>query len=319
MVFSGEKEKVELRQGQLLLALRAAAEAGRKIMDIYRTDFNVAYKDDKSPVTDADRRANEAIEKLLPVSGLPILSEEGKDIPFEKRRRWKMFWLVDPLDGTKEFISRNGEFTVNIALIVNAVPELGVVFAPAKDVAYFGIAGQGAYRLDDAFSFFLRAGFMAGSETGSRAKTAKGHLADEPVKESAVERWPDHGLWKLLLASAVKLPLVPEGPGRYTVVGSRSHGGSELEKYIETLRAEHGEVVFRPAGSSLKICLVAEGSAHQYPRLGTTMEWDTAAGHAVALASGAGVCVFGRDTALAYNKSDLRNPWFMVERKREGN
>ncbi len=284
-------------------------------MDIYKTDFDVAYKHDKSPVTNADRRANEAIEQALSVSGLPLLSEEGKNIPYERRSCWDKFWLVDPLDGTKEFINRNGEFTVNIALIEKGVPDLGVVVAPAKDVAYFGIVGQGAYRLDNAISFFQKTGFWKESETGLQ-EDDPASFASPATNGRSVKQRPYLGLWKLFLDAANKLPLVSAEPDKYTVVGSRSHGGRELDNYIEALKRKYGQVVFRPAGSSLKICLVAEGSADQYPRLGTTMEWDTAAGHAVARAAGARVYQFDRNKPLCYNKIDLRNPWFKVERRK---
>ncbi len=282
-------DKVEFFKKMLLLALKASIVAGRKIMEVYRTELDINYKADNSPITIADENAHKSIEESLKHSGLPILSEEGKDIPYSVRSSWEMFWLVDPIDGTKEFISRNGEFTVNIALICNGQPELGVVFAPALDLVYFGLMFHGAYKMEEAFSFFTD------------------EILDELNGDS----------WELVSKSASRLPTMPEGPDGYTIVGSRSHGGRDLEDYLDLMRRCHGEVKFRPAGSSIKICLVAEGTAHQYPRLGPTMEWDTAAGHAIAAAAGAGLYEYQSDKSLVYNKKDLHNPWFIVERRQK--
>ncbi len=324
MTFTPWENSLECRPALLSTALSAAAKAGREIMEVYQTSFDVDYKLDRSPVTDADRRAHEAIAKVLAVSGLPILSEEGKDIPFEKRRSWKNFWMVDPLDGTKEFINRNGEFTVNIALVEDGIPVLGVVFAPERDIVYFGIQGHGAYKVEKAFDFFRKADFLEAGPGPAAVLPGGNQVFNRMVgKESPAERAEktaanEARLNALIEGSGSRLPIFPQGPERYTIVGSRSHGGREMEEYIGQIRRKYGDVVFLPAGSSLKICLVAEGSADLYPRLGTTMEWDTAAGHAVAVAAGAIVHEFDKDKPLLYNKADLRNPWFRVERKNSG-
>lgn len=260
----------------LLAAIRAVIDAGREILAVYETDFGVEKKSDDSPLTLADQRAHETIAKALKPLGLPLLSEEGRDIPFEERKQWPRFWLVDPLDGTKEFVRRNGEFTVNIALIEDNRPILGVVYVPVRDDLYFAANELGSFKLEQArqFTFTLEA----------------------------------------LPAAAVRLPLADQPQRVYTVVGSRSHATADLENYIDQLRATKGELDFVSAGSSLKFCLVAEGKADIYPRLGPTMEWDTAAGQVVAQCAGARIVHHETGRELSYNKESLLNPWFIVER-----
>ncbi|NTU42041.1 MAG: 3'(2'),5'-bisphosphate nucleotidase CysQ [Nitrospirales bacterium] len=263
---------IETLDVQKIVAI--AREAGAAIMEIYRRDYSVAYKDDKSPLTEADCAANgiivSGLQELYPE--IPILSEEGKTIPFEERRSWDWFWLVDPLDGTKEFIRKNGEFTVNIALIHRNEPVAGVVYAPALKVCYFARQGQGAYRQEDGA---------------------------QPVK-----------------LSMLNYPL-PEENLSLRVVASRSHMSDETRHFIDRAVQETGrraELV--SIGSSLKLCLVAEGTADIYPRLGPTMEWDTAAAHAIVLESGKKVFQYadsGYDGQLQYNKESLLNPWFVVK------
>ncbi|HSO17900.1 MAG TPA: 3'(2'),5'-bisphosphate nucleotidase CysQ [Desulfosarcina sp.] len=269
----------------LLTAVKSALAAGRAILGVYESDeFQVEQKADDSPLTLADRRAHAIIKTALADSGVPVLSEEGRDIPFAERRRWPRMWIVDPLDGTKEFIKRNGEFTVNIALAEAGAPTMGVVFVPVADCLYFADRDLGAYRIE------------AINRAGAEAVDAADNL--DPL----VER-------------AVRLP-VPRDPDRpFTIMGSRSHATPELEAYVEEMRRQHGTVDFISAGSSLKICRVAEGRADVYPRLGPTMEWDTAAGQAVAVAGGARVVRHDDGRPLAYNKENLLNPWFIVERK----
>jgi len=245
-------------------------------MEVYAQDFSVFTKEDNSPLTEADRQAHESIKALLAGTNLPLLSEEGKLTPFEERKSWETFWLVDPLDGTKEFVKRNGEFTVNIALIKNGTPVLGVVFVPVTGMLYFGEEGKG--------SFYL--------ELGSADST----MSPEEI-----------------IAQAKALPS-SQSVEVYTVVASRSHNTPETEEFINEKRQKHGEVNMISAGSSLKLCLVAEGKAHVYPRLAPTMEWDTAAGHAVAKFAGCKVYDFKTNTELQYNKENLLNPWFVVER-----
>jgi 3'(2'), 5'-bisphosphate nucleotidase len=236
-------------------------------MEIYERDFYIELKDDHSPLTEADKAANaiivEGLGKLRP--RLPILSEESSNDNMDDRRLWARYWLVDPLDGTKEFIKRNGEFTVNIALIEGHEPVLGVVYAPAHQRLYSGIASQGAW-----------------------LETAEGRR-------------------EIRVRSEAKPPI--------RVVGSRSHPSEALAAYLDRL----GEHEIRPMGSSLKICLVAEGEADIYPRLGPTSEWDTAAAHAILLGAG-GSMIEAEGEPLRYNlKEHLLNPHFLAfgDRKRD--
>ena len=238
-----------------------AQNAGDAIMEIYQKDFDVEFKEDESPVTTADIKSHEVIcaglEKLA--LGWPLLSEESAATPWEERKQWKRYWLIDPLDGTKEFIKKNGEFTVNIALIEDGVATLGVVYAPALDTTYMAAEGVGSFKEHD----------------GKKS-------------ELTLQRKPGKGLVR--------------------VVGSRSHSSPEFEEYIQ--RFETIEIVSK--GSSLKFCLVAEGAADIYPRLGLTSEWDTAAGQAVAEIAGARVTQID-GSPLQYNtKESLLNPFFIV-------
>ena len=264
----------------LSLAIRAALAAGQDIMKIYNDptqDFGIEWKADNSPLTLADKAAHHRIVGMLQETGLPILSEEGSHADYELRSQWVAFWMVDPLDGTKEFIKRNGEFTVNIALVLDKHPHVGVVYVPARRVIYFGDPLLGAYKVEDIVDW------------------------DEE------ERLPD------LLARAQRLPVErPEGRP-YTIVASRSHMSPETEEYIEEARKEYGKVELMSCGSSLKLCAVAEGVADAYPRYAPTMEWDTAAGHAVVACAGKWVLQAGTNEPLEYNKEDLHNPWFLVK------
>ena len=263
----------------LYMAIKAATDAGRVIMDIYndpKSDFEVERKADNSPLTKADKAAHRVITEILSSTTFPVLSEEGKDIPYAERSAWKEFWLVDPLDGTKEFIKRNGEFTVNIALIRLGVPVMGVIYVPVLRELYFSSDGIGAYKI----------------------VSAEGEAMPQSMEK--------------LLERAVRLPRKTERE-EIVVVASRSHQSAETTAYIDSLRGGGGrEVKLISSGSSRKICLVAEGCADVYPRFAPTMEWDTAAGHAIA--RGAGCDVFHTDgtTPLTYNKEDLHNPWFIV-------
>ncbi len=240
-----------------------ARQAGAAIMEIYARDFDIENKGDGSPLTEADLAAHALIcERLAELTPeLPILSEESRDIPYEERSQWNRYWLVDPLDGTKEFINRNGEFTVNIALIENGHPVLGVVYAPVMDILYTGCAGQATRQEQDTAGAAIRVRTFTGEQPG--------------------------------------------------LVASRSHAGPALATAIEGLQARFGEVDTVSMGSSFKLCLVAEGRADLYPRLGPTSEWDTAAAHAVVEAAGGRVTTLqGED--LCYNKKNLLNPWFLV-------
>ncbi|MDT0629607.1 3'(2'),5'-bisphosphate nucleotidase CysQ [Alteromonas sp. W364] len=246
-----------------------AVEAGEKIMQIYQQDFEIYDKSDSSPLTEADLAAHHHIvDGLQALAEIPILSEESANIPWDERKTWVRYWLVDPLDGTKEFIKKNGEFTVNIALIEYGEPTFGVVHAPAINKTYVGQVDSGAYC----------------EENGAKNEIkAKAHQTGDT--------------WK--------------------VVGSRSHQSPEINKILDGL---DGETELVAMGSSLKLCLVASGEAHLYPRVGPTSEWDTGAAHAVALAAGAKVTVLDPDnpmdpdaSPLRYNQKDsVLNPFFLV-------
>ena len=255
------------------LAIKAAIEASKDILTIYKSDdFEIESKEDNSPLTKADKAAHNIISSILQESKIPILSEEGKSIPYETRKYWNKLWIVDPIDGTKEFIKRNGEFTVNIALIENNKPVIGVILAPASGVLYFSEKIMGAFKSTTNLDYFN----------------------------------PEN-----LLAEALPLPLNHENKV-YTVVASRSHLSKETEAYVENLRTKHCEVKFISIGSSLKLCMVAEGKANCYPRFAPTMEWDTAAGQAICEAAGFQVLDFKTKKSMIYNREDLLNNWFIV-------
>jgi 3'(2'), 5'-bisphosphate nucleotidase len=272
----------------LVPAIRAAVRAGEPILEVYGGELQVEYKDDRSPLTLADTRSHAVIAAGLADTGIPVLSEEGRDIPFAERSRWRRLWVVDPLDGTKEFVKRLGEFTVNIALVEEGRPQLGAVFVPVTNRLYFGALGEGAFRLDDPQTI---AALRAPGPTG------------EPAEVLA-----------RLKAAATRLPLDTADHSPFVIVGSRSHATDELHAFVEEKRRELGAVEFISAGSSLKYCLVAEGAADVYPRLGPTMEWDTAAGQAVAEAAGARLVRWDTGEPMTYNKPDLLNPWHVVHR-----
>ncbi len=263
-------------------AIIAAMEAGREINEVYDGPHEIELKDDKSPLTIADRRSHNKIMDHLQHTKLQVLSEEGKSIPFEERKHWKQFWMVDPLDGTKEFIKHNGEFTVNIALIEDNIATLGVIYAPVIDVLYIGATWLPGLILQNAMETFLSL-----------------HNTDHFIDQ--------------LLASCSKMP-VNKTKRPYTIVASRSHLSPETETFIEQKRKEHGELQFISKGSSLKICLVAEGVADVYPRLAPTMEWDTAAGQAIAESTGCTFINYETKNRVTYNKENLLNPYFVTER-----
>ena len=247
--------------------LAATKRAGEVILEVYARDFEVEYKGDDSPLTEADKAGNAVLMEFLRGSyaEIPIISEENKAEDYAVRKDWKRFWLVDPLDGTKEFIKKNGEFTVNVALIEDGVPILGVVYRPTTETFHLGVVGEGAWRI-------------------------------EGDSETLLEKQPHYSSLE-----------------KVRVVASRSHLTPEVEQFVADLKQAGKEVEFLSAGSSLKLCLVAEGAADVYPRFGPTMEWDTGAAHAVALAAGRQVNNRETGQALAYNKENLLNPYFIVE------
>jgi 3'(2'), 5'-bisphosphate nucleotidase len=239
-----------------------AENAANEILEIYQSDFSVENKEDNSPLTEADMASHKIIiaglSNLTP--DIPILSEESTSISFETRRNWQRYWLVDPLDGTREFVKRNGEFTVNIALIENHQPVLGVVYVPVSRLCYFSSKGQGAY------------------------KQVNGEAAE-------------------------KIKTKPASGKTFTVAGSRSHGSEQQQNFFTAL-GDDVEII--AIGSSLKLCLVAEGKVDIYPRFGPTSEWDTAAAHAVVMEAG-GVVTDTKLKPLEYNrKESILNPHFLV-------
>lgn len=256
-------EKIDLKD-----VIHLAKEAGDAIMEIYKKDFTVEFKADESPLTEADQAAHNIIEAgLLALdkangTQIPILSEEGKHLPYEQRKHWDYFWLVDPLDGTKEFVKKNGEFTVNIALIHKDTPVLGVVYAPALGDVYFAKQGEGAFKNDQA----------------------------------------------LPITDATQQPV-------FNVVASRSHMSPETQDFIDAIVTNKPKELVS-IGSSLKLCMVAEGAASVYPRLAPTMEWDTGAAHAIVLEAGMSLEGYSPEKGYAphlYNKPNLLNDWFVVQ------
>ncbi|TQM50600.1 3'(2'),5'-bisphosphate nucleotidase [Arcticibacter tournemirensis] len=242
--------------------LSLAKEAGNAILDVYNgplQNFDITLKDDKSPLTMADRISHEIIlkglKKIKP--SFPVLSEEGSNIPYEVRKNWDYYWCVDPLDGTKEFISRNGEFTVNIALIHDGHPILGVIYIPVQDTLYYGEPETGSWKISNG--------------------------VPEQIKADS-------------------------GASAWISVGSRSHSSPEEEAFLSAFPIVNSV----SAGSSLKFCMIAEGKAHVYYRKGPTMEWDTAAGHAIATLAGAAMTT-PEGNPFKYNKPSLLNGSFLCK------
>lgn len=255
------------------IAINASLLAGKKILEVYTSnDFGVEEKDDLSPLTKADREAHLQISNILESTQIPILSEEGIHLDYSERALWKTFWLVDPLDGTKEFISRNDEFTVNIALIRENQPIAGVIYIPVSKELYVGIVGSGAWKIVN------------------------------PEPDCTVDQISQNG---------TKLPQKNKNT-EYTVAASRTHLDNETIAFIENLKKLHPELKIIRKGSSLKFCMIAEGTADIFPRFGTTMEWDSAAGHAIVKAAGKNVFHTDQQTEIRYNKENLRNPYFIA-------
>ncbi len=258
----------------LTTAIIAALEAGKTILEIYHSgDFDVEIKGDNSPLTKADKASHEVIMSYLTKSEIPVLSEEGKSIAYEERKNWNQLWIVDPIDGTKEFIKRNGEFTVNIALIENQKTFIGVIFVPVTGELYFSAIEMGAFKVEvDLENFDV----------------------------------------ETLISNGNKLPLQREDK-TFTVVASRSHMSPETETYVQEMKDIHGKVNLISKGSSLKLCMVAEGTANCYPRFAPTMEWDTAAGQAICEHAGFQVIDWKTKEDMLYNREELLNSWFLVK------
>jgi len=257
-------------------AIKAAVEAGAEIMKIYSGSFEVALKDDNSPLTIADENANAIINAHLLKTNIPIISEENKQTAYGIRKTWDTCWMVDPLDGTKEFIKRNGEFTVNISLIKNSKLVLGVIYVPVTKILFYAVVSE-----KKAYKLVL--------------KTP--HYPPENKTASLQELIP-------LKADSAEIK----------VVASRSHLNEETAAFMAHLEKQGKQVTAVSVGSSLKFCLVAEGKATIYPRFAPTMEWDTAAGHAICNAVGLKVMQANADMELQYNKEHLLNPYFIVRK-----
>jgi 3'(2'), 5'-bisphosphate nucleotidase len=256
-------------------AIQASIEAGIEIMKVYNTAFDVEIKGDDSPLTQADMNANSVIISYLERTEIPIISEENKQIDYSDRKDWNRCWIVDPLDGTKEFVKRNGEFTVNIALIEYGNPILGVIYVPVTRTLYFtGKNSMTSFRID------LSEETISTEQIYSNAKKIKSSDYNQEITK---------------------------------IIGSRSHLNEETKKFISEVEKQR-KVEIVSKGSSLKFCMVAEGEAHIYPRFAPTMEWDTAAGQAICEAVGVQVIDNSTQRPLLYNKENLLNPHFLVSK-----
>ncbi len=270
-MIDAEKEKI------YLLAIRAALQAGLEIIQVYNSNnFQVEIKADNSPLTRADRAAHNKIMEYLQQTSIPVLSEEGRNIPWDERKQWKQLWIVDPLDGTKEFIKRNGDFTVNIALVQDGIPIFGLVYLPVEKTLYMGLKDKGAFKIKNITVF-------------------------------------EFNSWDGLEKSAIRLPDNKDNRP-FTVVASLSHLSPETQEFIDEFKIKHNNMQLFSRGSSLKLCAVAEGSADVYPRFAPTMEWDTAAGQALVEAAG-GKVLQVNGAPLTYNRKDLLNPFFITRMK----
>jgi len=256
----------------LLAAINCSIEAGKEILEIYNnSNFEIEFKTDNSPLTIADKTSNSIIVNHLKKFNIPILSEEGKETHFYERKNWKYYWLIDPLDGTKEFIKKNDEFTVNIALLRNNQPILGVIYTPVLKDLYFASEKLGSFKIN----------------------------IDETM--SSLNDF---------VQNAHQLPLHENNTN--VVVASRSHLSEETQQFIDILKQQTDKLMSISKGSSLKLCLVAEGNADLYPRFAPTMEWDIAAGHAIVIYSGGNIFQYPGKKDIEYNKENLLNPWFLV-------
>lgn len=270
-----------IREYLLPEQFNAAVRAGAAIMKIYKssTDYDVTLKSDHTPITIADRMAHDSIKRSLGRTRIPILSEEGRAMLYEERCNWELFWLVDPLDGTVEFIKGNNEFTVNIALMENNVCVSSVVYVPFHHKIYIAERGRGAYVMHDV----------------------------EPSEDAAYT-------YTEIRSQQLSLPLVDSGHDGFRVAVSRSHQTAETHAHIDSLREQHPDLEIVEQGSSYKFCLLAEGVVDYYIRTTTTSEWDTAAGELILEESGGTTRAYPSGDMLNYNKEILDNPWFVARR-----
>ena len=271
----------EVREFLLAAVFNAAVRAGAAIMRIYKRkeEYDVELKQDRTPITEADRAAHNAIREYLGQTRIPILSEEGREMLYQERRNWEMFWLVDPLDGTIEFLKGNNEFTVNIALMENNQAIASVVYVPYLERVYLAERGRGAW-----------------------LKSSVAPDSDAQYSFESIE------------SDFVALPLKEKQHTGFKVAVSRSHQTEETAQHIDSLRLEHPDLEVLEQGSSYKFCLLAEGSVDYYPRTTHTYEWDTAAGELILSEAGGSTLSLPGGERLGYNKEDLKNPWFVAKR-----
>ncbi len=254
------------------IALDAIITAGKAVMEIYLNSYKIEIKKDNSPLTYADLKSNDIITSYLAKTSIPLISEESSTVAYEKRRTWDRFWIVDPLDGTKEFIQKNGEFTINIALVENQKPVVGVVFAPATGTLYFSSLNEGAFKI-------------------------------------ILDSKKDYDCEEIILKS---VPVKTIKNKKLVVAASRSHLNLKTIDFVENLKVKYPGTKVINKGSSLKFCLVAEGFASIYPRFGRTMEWDSAAGHAIINEAGGKIITPDNGNELIYNKLEMFNPDFIA-------
>ena len=271
-----------IREYLLPQQFNAAVRAGAAIMKIYKhsDDYHITMKSDHTPITIADRLAHNTIKESLGATRIPILSEEGREMLYDERRNWELFWLVDPLDGTVEFIKGNNEFTINIALMENNICISSVVYVPYHHKIYIAERGRGAWVMHD----------VVPSEDASYS-------------------------YEQIHQNIVKLPLASAEHTTFRVAVSRSHQTTETHEHIASLRTEHPDLEIIEQGSSYKFCLLAEGRVDYYIRTTTTSEWDTAAGELILLEAGGITTAYPTGEPLLYNKEELDNPWFVAKRR----
>lgn len=270
-----------IREYLLPQQFNAAVRAGAAIMHIYNgsEDYDITLKSDHTPITIADRLAHNTIKEALGTTRIPILSEEGREMLYDERRNWELFWLVDPLDGTVEFIKGNNEFTVNIALMENNTCVSSVVYVPYHNKIYIAERGRGAWIMENV----------------------------APAADAAYS-------YDEIYNNMRRLPLEESRHEGFRVAVSRSHQTKETHAHIETLRVEHPDLEIIEQGSSYKFCLLAEGMVDYYIRTTTTSEWDTAAGELILAEAGGTTYAYPTGEPLGYNKEVLDNPWFIARR-----
>lgn len=265
----------------LIHAYNAAIRAGARILEIYAGGhFDVDMKSDHTPITLADRDSHELIKQYLSRTRIPLLSEEGRDLLYEERRNWDLFWMVDPLDGTKEFLKENGEFTVNIALMADNEPTIGIIYVPYIRKMYYAVKGEGSY--------------------------LKTHVEPDPEADFDLAA---------LKENATRLPLAKEANRPIRIAVSRSHNTPETFEHIHHIRETYPDAVTVEQGSSYKFCMLAEGAVEIYFRTSDTYEWDTASGEIILSEAGGATEPFGGGVGIQYNKVSLLNPHFVGRSK----